>query len=117
MGVRSVFPASFANLYVHPKLSESLPGQYLKTNQTGSMWRKHPKSLKSICSVVFIVGIARKFVLKKLFFFKTNIPHPIFREEMINNKAKLYELGEPLPDPHYKWDKKKEAEVEGNSTE
>ena len=37
------------------------------------------------------------------------------REEMINNKAKLYELGGTLPDPHYKWDKKKDAEVQGNS--
>jgi len=33
---------------------------------------------------------------------------------MINNKAKLYELGGTLPDFHYKWDKKKEAELEGN---
>ena len=34
-------------------------------------------------------------------------------EEMINNKTKLYELGD-TSDPHYKWDKKREA-VEGNS--
>ena len=37
------------------------------------------------------------------------------REEMINNKAKLYELGGTLPDQHYKWDKKKKAEGQGNS--
>ena len=37
------------------------------------------------------------------------------REEMINNKAKLYELGGTLPDSHYKWDKKKKAEAQGNS--
>ena len=37
------------------------------------------------------------------------------REEMINNKVKLYELGGTLPDSHYKWDKKKKAEVLGNS--
>ena len=37
------------------------------------------------------------------------------REEMINNKQKLYELGGVLPDKHYKWDKKKEAELEGNA--
>ena len=37
------------------------------------------------------------------------------REEMINNKAKLYQLGGTLPDQHYKWDKKKEAEDVGNS--
>jgi NADH-quinone oxidoreductase subunit I len=27
---------------------------------------------------------------------------------MINNKAKLYELGGTLPDGHHKWDKKKQ---------
>jgi len=32
------------------------------------------------------------------------------REEMVHNKEKLYELGGTLPDNHYKWDKKKEAE-------
>lgn len=35
------------------------------------------------------------------------------RAEMVNNKKKLYELGGTLPDDHYKWDKKKEAELHG----
>jgi NADH-quinone oxidoreductase subunit I len=35
------------------------------------------------------------------------------REEMINNKQKLYELGGTLPDRHRKWDKKKAAELGG----
>ena len=30
------------------------------------------------------------------------------RETMVNNKAKLYELGGTLPDGHHKWDKKKQ---------
>lgn len=37
------------------------------------------------------------------------------REEMINNKDRLYELGGTLPDKHLKWDKKKEAEEKGNA--
>ena len=36
------------------------------------------------------------------------------RAEMVNNKAKLYELGGTLPDQHHKWDKKKAAEAHGN---
>ena len=36
------------------------------------------------------------------------------RDEMINKKEKLYDLGGTLPDHHYKWDKKKNAEEEGN---
>lgn len=36
------------------------------------------------------------------------------REEMINDKARLYELGGTLPDRHFKWDKKKQAEEQGN---
>lgn len=31
------------------------------------------------------------------------------RAEMVNNKARLYELGGTLPDEHFKWDKKKAA--------
>jgi len=31
------------------------------------------------------------------------------REEMVNHKDRLYELGGTLPDAHYKWDKKKSA--------
>ena len=37
------------------------------------------------------------------------------REEMINKKDKLYELGGTLPDQHHKWDKKKAAESAGNT--
>jgi NADH-quinone oxidoreductase subunit I len=33
------------------------------------------------------------------------------REEMVNKKDKLYELGGTLPDSHFKWDKKKAAEA------
>jgi NADH-quinone oxidoreductase subunit I len=36
------------------------------------------------------------------------------REEMINDKARLYELGGTVPDQHFKWDKKKAAEEHGN---
>jgi NADH-quinone oxidoreductase subunit I len=36
------------------------------------------------------------------------------REELIYQKEKLYELGGTLPDTHYKWDKKKDAEETGN---
>jgi NADH-quinone oxidoreductase subunit I len=32
------------------------------------------------------------------------------REEMVNDKKALYELGGTLPDDHFKWDKKKAAE-------
>jgi NADH-quinone oxidoreductase subunit I len=37
------------------------------------------------------------------------------REEMVNHKDRLYELGGTLPDPHFKWDKKKAAEEHGNT--
>jgi NADH-quinone oxidoreductase subunit I len=36
------------------------------------------------------------------------------REEMVNHKDRLYELGGTLPDQHFKWDKKKAAEERGN---
>jgi NADH-quinone oxidoreductase subunit I len=37
------------------------------------------------------------------------------RAEMVNDKAKLYELGGTLPDKHFKWDKKKDAAEHGNA--
>jgi len=37
------------------------------------------------------------------------------RDEMVNDKARLYELGGTLPDRHFKWDKKKAAEERGNA--
>lgn len=37
------------------------------------------------------------------------------REEMVNHKDRLYELGGTLPDAHRKWDKKKAAEEHGNA--
>lgn len=37
------------------------------------------------------------------------------REEMVNHKDKLYELGGTLPDQHFKWDHKKAAEEHGNA--
>ena len=37
------------------------------------------------------------------------------RAEMVNNKEKLYAIGGTLPDQHFKWDKKKDAEEHGNA--
>ena len=37
------------------------------------------------------------------------------RAEMVNHKDRLYELGGTLPDQHYKWAKKLEAEKHGNA--
>ncbi len=37
------------------------------------------------------------------------------REELINDKEKLYEMGGTLPDKHFKWDKKKTDEEQGNA--
>jgi NADH-quinone oxidoreductase subunit I len=37
------------------------------------------------------------------------------RDELVNNKERLYELGGTLPDRHFKWDKKKEAARHGNA--
>ena len=37
------------------------------------------------------------------------------REELVNDKEKLYEMGGTLPDKHFKWDKKKSDEEQGNA--
>ena len=45
-----------------------------------------------------------------LFFYKMNTLVRHTWEEMINNKAGNF-MSQYLPDPHYKWDKKKKAEA------
>lgn len=37
------------------------------------------------------------------------------RDDMVNHKDRLYEIGGTLPDQHFKWDKKKAAEEHGNA--
>jgi NADH-quinone oxidoreductase subunit I len=37
------------------------------------------------------------------------------RDEFVNHKDKLYELGGTLPDSHFKWDKKKDAATHGHA--
>lgn len=37
------------------------------------------------------------------------------REELVNHKDRLYELGGTLPDAHFKWDKKRDAAAHGNA--
>lgn len=37
------------------------------------------------------------------------------RADFVNDKTKLYELGGTLPDPYFKWDKKKAAELSGDA--
>lgn len=38
------------------------------------------------------------------------------RADFVHNKQKLYELGGTTPDDHFKWDKKKAAELRGNAS-
>lgn len=37
------------------------------------------------------------------------------RDEFVNNKEKLYELGGTLPDRHFKWERKRKAAEKGNA--
>ena len=59
-----------------PKAIRITPGSVPEEESEREHVEKAPEEFEINMLVVFIVGIARKFALKKLFFFKTNIPHP-----------------------------------------
>ena len=78
------------------------------------MW-KAQRNLRSICFCCIYCGYCQEVCPEEAIYFTRRLFMLwVYCEEMINNKAKLYELGGTLPDQHYKWDKKKEAEELGN---
>jgi len=104
---KSVFLVSFVSLSVHRKQFASNREKSRPTVKTLT-WRRRRWNSISTCCAVFIADFARKFVRRRPFGCRTYFSLSGYtREEMVNNKQKLYELGGTLPDEHFKWDKKK----------
>ena len=60
-----------------PKRFGSPRVRYLKIRRNASMWRKHLENLKLICFAAFTVVIVRRFVRKKLSFYRISILCPV----------------------------------------
>ena len=94
-----------------PKAIRITPGEVPEAGEREHV-EKAPQEFEINMLRCIYCGYCQKCVLRE--FCKASTLIRLYWDEMINDKAKLYELGGTLPDKHYKWDKKKEAEVEGN---
>jgi NADH-quinone oxidoreductase subunit I len=97
-----------------PKAIRITPGEIPWNDPTAHV-EKAPKEFEINMLRCIYCGLCEEVCPEEAIFlqdvFSTN---GFSREEMVNNKEKLYELGGTLPDKHYKWDRKKEAELQGN---
>jgi len=96
-----------------PKAIRILPGSIDETSDRAHI-EKAPQEFEINMLRCIYCGFCEEVCPEEAIFLKDMFSlSGMSREEMIHKKAKLYELGGTLPDAHYKWDKKKEAELSG----
>ncbi|MBL9210321.1 MAG: NADH-quinone oxidoreductase subunit I [Opitutaceae bacterium] len=97
-----------------PKAIRITPGEIAPDAPTGHV-EKAPKEFEIDMLRCIYCGMCQEVCPEEAIFLQNQFSMTGYtREEMVNNKARLYELGGTLPDQHFKWDKKKDAEVHGN---
>jgi NADH-quinone oxidoreductase subunit I len=99
-----------------PKAIRITPGSVPEGDETREHVEKAPEEFEINMLRCIYCGYCQEVCPEEAIFLQDEYSSSGYtREEMVNNKEKLYELGGTLPDPHYKWDKKKDAENVGNS--
>ena len=97
-----------------PKAIRITPGEISPDAPTGHV-EKAPKEFEIDMLRCIYCGMCQEVCPEEAIFLQNQFSMTGYtREEMVNNKARLYELGGTLPDSHFKWDKKKTAEDHGN---
>jgi NADH-quinone oxidoreductase subunit I len=97
-----------------PKAIRITPGE-IPGDSTHSHVERAPKEFEIDMLRCIYCGMCQEVCPEEAIFLQNQFSMTGYtREEMINNKERLYELGGTLPDKHFKWDKKKEAEGHGN---
>ena len=97
-----------------PKAIRITPGEIAPDSPTGHV-EKAPKEFEIDMLRCIYCGMCQEVCPEEAIFLQNQFSMTGYtREEMVNNKARLYELGGTLPDQHFKWDKKKDAEQHGN---
>ena len=98
-----------------PKAIRITPGAVAEDDDTRAHVEKAPKEFEINMLRCIYCGYCQEVCPEEAIFLQEEYSSSGYtREEMINKKDKLYELGGTLPDSHYKWDKKKSAEDDGN---
>ncbi|MFA6287667.1 MAG: NADH-quinone oxidoreductase subunit I [Opitutaceae bacterium] len=98
-----------------PKAIRITPGE-LPTDSENAHVEKGPKAFDIDMLRCIYCGLCQEVCPEEAIFLQNQFSMSGYtRAEMVNNKARLYELGGTLPDQHFKWDKKKTAEEHGNA--
>lgn len=97
-----------------PKAIRITPGE-IPADDPHAVVEKAPKEFEIDMLRCIYCGLCQEVCPEEAIFLQTQYSLSGFtRAEFVNNKRKLYELGGTLPDEHFKWKKKREAEERGN---
>ncbi|MSU49927.1 MAG: NADH-quinone oxidoreductase subunit I [Opitutus sp.] len=98
-----------------PKAIRITPGEIAPDSPTGHV-EKAPKEFEIDMLRCIYCGMCQEVCPEEAIFLQNQYSMTGYtREEMVNDKARLYELGGTLPDQHHKWDRKLAAEKSGNA--
>ncbi len=99
-----------------PKAIRIIPGEVPAAQTDRSHVEKAPQAFDIDMLRCIYCGLCQEVCPEEAIFLQTQYSMTGYsREEMVNHKDRLYELGGTLPDPHLKWDKKKAAAAHGNA--
>ena len=97
-----------------PKAIRITPGEIAEDSETAHV-EKAPREFEINMLRCIYCGYCQEVCPEEAIFLQDIYSLSGFsREEMVFKKKKLYEIGGTLPDDHFKWDKKKAAELSGN---
>ena len=97
-----------------PKAIRITPGEIPEDSETAHV-EKAPKEFEINMLRCIYCGFCQEVCPEEAIFLQDIFSLSGYsREELVYQKDKLYELGGTLPDQHYKWDRKREAELAGN---
>ncbi|RRJ94427.1 NADH-quinone oxidoreductase subunit I [Opitutaceae bacterium TAV4] len=93
-----------------PKAIRITPGE-IPSDDPNAHVEKRPQEFKIDMLRCIYCGLCQEVCPEEAIWLQNHYTVTGFtRDELVNNKQKLYEMGGTLPDEHYKWDKKKAAE-------
>ena len=97
-----------------PKAIRITPGEIAPDASTAHV-EKAPQAFEIDMLRCIYCGMCQEVCPEEAIFLRNeySISHTT-RAAFVHNKQKLYEMGGTQPDEHYKWDKKREAELHGN---
>src|SRR6478609_3280798 len=98
-----------------PKAIRITPGEITETAANAHV-EKAPKEFEINMLRCIYCGLCQEVCPEEAIFLQNQYSMSgLSRDKMVNDKARLYELGGTLPDQHFKWDKKKDAAEHGNA--